>query len=591
MIKKDKMKSQGYDSWSVYLKLARQAAPYWLSFVLGILGTILATSTDAFLTYAVKPLLSSWELGESQPWFIWLPLIIVVVFMLRGVSYFLSNYYITRVGRNLVRDFRQQIFMHLLFLPASYYDKESSGKLLSMIIYNTEQVATAVTDALLIILQEGMLLIGLIVVMFMQSWQLTLMFLLTAPIIAFITRYTAKRLRNLSTSLQGIMGNLTQVAAESIDNYKVVRIFGGEKYETKKFIDATQQNQQKEMKVVATNTLGSALTQIITSFPIAVIVLVATQSTIHSTLTAASLVAFVFAIVRLLTPLRRLTKVNTEIQKGVAGAHSIFTLLDEKSERDIGTNSINRARGKIEYRNVTFSYTNSKKIVLHDVSFVVNPGQTVALVGASGGGKSTLVGLLPRFYDVNSGSILVDDIDICDYKLLDLRRQFALVSQHLTLFNDTIARNIAYGASHGVKEADIIRVAEAAHIMDFIKHLPEGLNTMVGENGLLLSGGQRQRIAIARALLKDAPILILDEATSALDTESEHYIQEALEVLMKKRTTLVVAHRLSTIKNADKIMVIDHGRIVEIGTHEELLEHKGQYAKLYMMQFKHNSSV
>lgn len=591
MNKTDKIKSPSYDSWSVYLRLLRQAAPYWFSFVLGIVGTILATGTDGFLTWAVKPLLTNWSVGDKQPWFVWLPLVIIIVFFIRGLSYFLSNYYLTRVGRNLVRDFRQQVFGQLMFLPASYYDKETSGKLLSTLIYNTEQVANAATDTLITVLQEGMLLVWLIVVMFTQSWQLTLMFLLTAPAIAYITRYTSKRLRHLSTSVQGTMSNLTQIAAEGINNYKVVRVFGGEKYEKQKFFAATHQNRQREMKVVATNTLGSALTQVITSFPIAVIIFVATQSSIHATLTAASLVAFVVAIVRLLTPLRRLTKVNTEIQKGVAGAHSIFTLLDEKLERDTGTKSIDRARGKIEYRDVSFHYPSSKKTILHNISFTVKPGQTVALVGTSGGGKSTLVGLLPRFYDVDTGSILVDDVDICDYKLLELRKQFALVSQHLTLFNDSIARNIAYGSFHEVTEDKIMRAAEAAHIMDFIKHLPEGLNTLIGENGLLLSGGQRQRIAIARALLKDAPILILDEATSALDTESERHIQAALETLMKKRTTLVIAHRLSTIEHADKIIVIDHGKIIETGTHEELLEQKGQYAKLYTMQFKHKDTL
>jgi ATP-binding cassette, subfamily B, bacterial MsbA len=591
MNKKDKIKSHSYDSWSIYLRLLRQAAPYWLSFVLGILGTVLATSTDGFLTYAVKPLLSNWGASDNQIWFAWLPLIIIVVFSVRGFSYFLSNYYLTRVGRNLVKDFRKHVFAHLMFMPASYYDKETSGKLLSTLIYNTEQVATAATEALITVLQEGMTLIVLIVVMFGQSWQLTLMFLFTAPAIAYITRYTAKRLRHLSTSVQGTMSDLTQIAAEGIDNYKVVRVFGGEEYEKNKFFTAVQQNRQREMKVVVTNTLGSSLTQVITAFPIAVVIFFATRSSIYATLDAASLVAFVFAIVRLLTPLRRLTKVNTEIQKGVAGAHSIFSLLDEQLERDLGTKLITHARGKIEYRDVSFSYPSSKKTILHNISFTVKPGQTVALVGSSGGGKTTLVGLLPRFYDVDSGAILIDDIDIQDYKLVDLRKQFAIVSQHLTLFNDTIARNIAYGTFHNVTEEKIVRAAEAAHIMDFIKHLPEGLDTMVGENGLLLSGGQRQRIAIARALLKDAPILILDEATSALDTESERHIQAALEALMKKRTTLVIAHRLSTIENADKIIVIDHGKIIETGNHEELLALKGQYAKLYTMQFKHKDTT
>jgi ATP-binding cassette, subfamily B, bacterial MsbA len=592
MNKKDKVNSHSYDSWSVYLRLLRQAAPYWLFFVMGILGTILATGTDGFLTYAVKPLLSNWGASDKQIWFAWLPLIIIVVFSIRGFSYFLSNYYLTSVGRNMVRDFRKHVFAHLMFMPASYYDKETSGKLLSTLIYNTEQVATAATEALITVLQEGMTLIVLIIVMFGQSWQLTLMFLFTAPIIAYITRYTAKRLRHLSTSVQGGMSDLTQIAAEGIDNYKVVRVFGGEEYEKNKFFTAVQQNRQREMKVVVTNTLGGSLTQIITALPIAVIIFFATrESSICGALDAASLVAFVFAIVRLLTPLRRLTKVNTEIQKGVAGAHSIFSLLDEQLERDLGTKSITHAHGKIEYRDVGFSYPSSKKTILHNISFTIKPGQTVALVGSSGGGKSTLVGLLPRFYDIDSGSILIDDVDVQDYKLLDLRKQFAIVSQHLTLFNDTIARNIAYGAFHNVTNDKIIRAAEAAHIMDFIKHLPEGLNTMVGENGLLLSGGQRQRIAIARALLKDAPILILDEATSALDTESERHIQSALEALMKKRTTLVIAHRLSTIENADKIIVIDHGKIIETGSHEELLALKGRYAKLYAMQFKHKDAA
>lgn len=576
-----------YDSLTVYLRLLRSAAPYWFFFVLGILGTLLAVGTDCGLTYGIKPLLDNWSTGSTQWWFRWLALIIIIVLSTRGLSYFLSTYYLTRVGRNIVRDYRKLIFAHLLTLPASYYDKETSGKLLATLIYNTEQVAVASTEALIIILQEGLFLIGLLVVMFYLSWQLTIMFLLTAPVVSMIVRYTSTRLRNLSSSVQGTMGNLTQIASEGIENYKVVRVFNGEENEREKFFAAAHQNRQREMKVVATSAIGSALTQIITSLPIAAIVFVATKSSIYATLTVASLSSFVFAMVRLLTPLRRLTKVNTEIQKGVAGAHSIFSLLDEGSEQDLGVKLITRAKGRVEYRKVIFSYPNSKKTIVDNVSFTIEPGQTVALVGSSGSGKSTLVSLLPRFYDVEQGVILLDDVNIQDYKLKDLRQQFALVSQHLTLFNDTIAHNIAYGAFAGATEDKITKVAEAAHIMEFVKYLPEGLNTLIGENGLLLSGGQRQRIAIARALLKDAPILILDEATSALDTESERYIQEALMRLMKKRTTLVIAHRLSTVEYADKIIVIDHGRIAEFGNHDELLKHDGHYAKLYAMQFKH----
>ena len=574
--------SNPYTSWDVYLRLLKSAAAYWPSFVLGIFGTILATGTDAAMTWAIKPLLDNWSTGKGQWWFTWLPLLIIAVLFLRGLAYFLSTYYLTRVGRNVVRDFRQRIFAHLMHLPASYYDKETSGKLLSTLIYNTEQVANASTEALITVLQEGMLLIFLLTVMFTISWKLTLMFIITAPIVAVIVRYTSKRLRHLSTRVQGSMGDLTHVAQEGIENYKVVRIFGGEEYEKEKFFAVAHQNRQREMKVVATSALGTSLTQIITSIPIAIIVFVATRLRI----TFGGFGAIVVVILRLLTPLRRLTKINTEIQKGVAGAHSIFALLDEKMEEDVGSKTTHRVHGKIEYKNVSFHYPASKKTVLHDISFTVEPGQNIALVGSSGGGKSTLISLLPRFYDVITGSVLIDDINIKEYKLSDLRRQFAVVSQHLTLFNDTIARNIAYGSLQEATEEKIAKAAEAAYILDYIKHLPEGLNTLIGENGLLLSGGQRQRIAIARALLKDAPILILDEATSALDTESERYIQAALETLMKKRTTLVIAHRLSTIEHADKIIVIDHGKIIEMGSHEELLRLNGQYAKLYAMQFK-----
>ncbi|MBU0744015.1 MAG: lipid A export permease/ATP-binding protein MsbA [Gammaproteobacteria bacterium] len=587
MTQKNKLKSNPYSGWNVYRRLLKSAAPYWACFVFGIVGTILATGTDAVMVWFIKPLLDSSSTLESRPWWLlWLPMVIVGILILRSISYFLSTYYITSVGRNIVRDFRQRFFAHLMHLPASYYDKETSGKLLSTLIYNTEQVARASTDALLTVLQEGMALLAYTVVMISLSWQLTLMFIVTAPIVTMVIRFVSKRLRRLSTNVQGSMGDLTRVAEEGIENYKVVRVFGGETYEKEKFFAVTHQNRQREMKVVVASTLGTFLTQIITAIPIAVIIFVFTNTQLYVTLGWAGFSAFIVAVLQMLTPLKRLTKINTDIQKGIAGAHSIFALLDEELERDIGTKVIERVKGKIEYKGVSFQYPRSKKTILHNVSFVAEPGQTVALVGVSGGGKSTLVGLLPRFYDVISGQILVDDVNIQDYKLNALRKQFAIVSQHLTLFNDTIANNIAYGLFKDATEDKVARAAEAAHIMDFIKHLPDGLNTMIGENGLLLSGGQRQRIAIARALLKDAPILILDEATSALDSESEYHIQTALENLMKKRTTLVIAHRLSTIEHADKIIVLDHGRVVEVGSHDNLLKLQGQYAKLYNMQFK-----
>lgn len=573
-----------YSSPDVYLKLLKFASPYWMFFLIGIIGTVLAAGTDAIFTWSVKPIFDNWNavLRYDKWWFNFLPLIIVSILVVRGLANFLSNYFLTCVGRNIVRDFRERIFNHLMHMPAGYYDKESSGKLLSILIYNTEQVAGASTEALITILQEGMLLVGLLVVMFNLSWQLTLIFLITAPAISYIIRFSSKRLRALSGNVQQSMGDLTHAAEEGIENYKVIRIFGGEEYEKQKFFTAINKNRQREMKVVATSSIGTSLTQVITALPIAIIIFVA----INFNISLGSFGAFIVATLGLLTPIRRLTKVNNEIQKGVAGAHSIFTLLDQEREKDHGVEEIKRSLGNIEYKNVSFCYPGTKHNVLNNINLKTESGKIIALVGRSGSGKTTLVGLLPRFYDIVNGEILIDSVNIKDYKLLDLRRQFSLVSQNLTLFNDTIANNIAYGSLHDVTESKIIQAAEAAHILEFIQSLPAGFNTMVGENGVLLSGGQRQRIAIARALLKDAPFLILDEATSALDTESERHIQEALENLMKKRTTFVIAHRLSTIENADQILVLDKGQIIESGTHEQLLALDAKYAKLHKMQFR-----
>lgn len=573
-------------SLEIYLRLLKSAKVYWLSFTVGMIGTILAVGVDAFFAWAIKPLVDKGLVAREHSFLVWLPAIIVIVFVLRGITLFLSNYYITRVGRNVVMDFRKKIFSHLMHLPASFYDKESSGKLLSLIVYNADQVAAASTDALLTILQEGLMLIGLIAAMFVISWKLTLLFMFTIPFISLITRYNTRRLRGLSGNVQKAIGEVTHIAEEGIGGYRVVRIFGGEKYETHKFDKAVEFNRNQEMKVVVTNSLGGSLVQMIASLPLAAIVYIATLPSMN--ISVGTFGAIIAAILRLFTPIRRLTKINADIQKGIAGAQSIFTLLDAEAEKDTGTISLDRVHGQIKFCDVSLTYPRSRKTVLHRVSFAVTAGQTVALVGRSGGGKSSLVSLLPRFYDATEGTILIDGVDIHAYKLVDLRRQFALVSQHLVLFNDTVARNIAYGCLQNVSEKEIVRAAEAAHIMDFIKQLPQGLDTVIGDKGLLLSGGQRQRLAIARAVLKNAPILILDEATSALDTESEYYIQEALQALMHQCTTLVIAHRLSTVEKADQIIVIEKGKVAETGTHRELLVAEGLYAKLYKMQFKDN---
>lgn len=573
------------NAFVLYKRLFQYVRRYWVALLIAIFASMLYSGIDSWFVYFLKPLLNKGLVEKDRQFLQWAPFLLLSVFLLRGIVNFFSTYNIALVSRNIIMQLRQDIFSHLQKLPAYYFDNSTSGQVISIMLYSVEQVASAGADIVTTAIQSLFLIIGLLIVMFSISWKLSLLYFIIIPLITIIMRLSGKRVRRLSLSIQESIANITNRTEENVQGYKVVRTFGGQEYETAKFDEAIEVNRQREMKVVSARAISVASVQLVAASALAMTLYIATLEIANSLLSAGGFIALIAAMLAFLKPLKDLASMQNKLHRGLAGAQIVFELLDQTVELDSGTKNLNRAQGKLEFKHVGFGY-HSDTPVLHNINFCVHPGEMVALVCGSGGGKSTLVNLLPRFYANYSGDILLDDISIKDYRLTDLRQQFSIVSQQVILFNDTIANNIAYGMEGKISTSEIEMAAKAAYALEFIEKLPLGLNTLIGENGILLSGGQRQRIAIARAILKDAPILILDEATSSLDSESERSIQKALEVLVHKRTTLVIAHRLSTIEKADKIIVLDQGRILEVGTHQQLVTQSGYYAKMYAMQFK-----
>ena len=575
-----KAESPKTSDWQLYKRLLAYVIPLWPLFIAAIIGFILGNAAEVYFANLIRDVVDMWEAPPAGA-AISFPILILLAAVVRGLGGVAGELFLGRISFHVVHSIRTELFNQLVSLPTAYFDRSTQGHLVSRLTFNVAQLRDTASDALKTLMQDGTKVILLLGAMLYTSWKLSLIFLAVTPVVALITAYASGRFRRISQRIQGSMGDVTHVATEMVNGHRAVRIFSGEAYEQKRFHKASDNNRRQNLRMILTKAASVQIIQLIVAGALAFLIALLFTPAIGGDLSAGDVLFFMTLAGLLAKPIKKLSEVNAKLQRGLAAAEDVFEQFDEPEETNTGERSAEGIAGRIEFKNVCFSYETGKDRVLNGVSFIVEPGQTVALVGRSGGGKSTIINLIPRFYDAIEGEVLVDGIPITDYDLKSLRNQIAFVNQQVVLFNDTLRRNIAYGELRERTEDELSAAISKAHADVFIDELPEGLATEVGDNGTKLSGGQRQRIAIARALLKDSPILILDEATSALDNESERHIQSALEAVMRNRTTMVIAHRLSTIENADLILVVEQGQVIEAGDHAALLDAQGAYARLY----------
>ena len=572
-------------SREVYSRLWRYVTPYKLIGLIAVIGMAATAVIEGGLVLLLEPLMDEALVAQNLTTAKWLPIAFVTIFILRGISGFATEASLGWIGRSVISSLRRDVFRKFLTLPIRFFDSQTTGPLLSRMTYNVEMVAESVTSVVTIAIRDVLTVFAAIGVMLYQSPTLTVFVAFLFPFVAVIVRILGIAFRRYSGRIQDSVGEVTQVTEEIVRGNQVVKAFSGYEYEKDRLDEVDERNRKQNLKLIRVRSLGVAVTQVVFGVGVAAVIYFASRESIDGDLSPGQFISFFSAMMLMLQPVRRITNVNATLQRGVAGADSLFMIMDEDDEMDSGTVAPERVNGDVEFRNVSFSYGGENGAVLKDISVRVERGKTLAVVGHSGSGKSTLASLLPRFYEIDSGEILIDGTSVTDYTLASLRDSISFVTQDVVLFNDTIGNNLAYGQLREKSDAEFQAAAEAAHVAEFVSDLPQGFDTMVGDRGVLLSGGQRQRIAIGRALLKNAPVLILDEATSSLDSKSERRIQEALNELMRNRTTIVIAHRLSTVERADQIIVLDAGKIIESGTHAKLLAANGHYAALYRMQF------